>query len=431
MNEVYVGRTMSGQALALPNSIRTGHVQIVGATGRGKTESVIVPWMLQDTIAERVSVLIDGKGDRQILSRMQAAYKRADLRPENLAWLDLGRIEDSFVTNPLLYGSPQQITDRIFSSFTFENEYFKSVAMEATLLVVRALRAAGMVPTFREIFHLLQDDGALAALLGGLPEAEQKALARGAERLLTTQRRERLEKFSGLLSQLSPFAEGEIAELVNASGREENFFSLTETVAPMINGNANHRLTVMVLIPQLLYQETAGKLGKMLLQEIAWAVGYKEASGWRGFVALYLDEFGSFVYPGFIGLLNKARSTNTAIHLSHQSLGDIQAVSPEFAVALHTNTNVKCILGVNDPVTADFFAKHFGTRKSEKRTERAEKKGFWDEAERTGHLSVREVEEYKIDPNNLRNYSRGAGAISMIMDGLVITEELQFARAPF
>jgi len=62
MDEIYVGRAALGQALAIPNEIRCGHVQVVGATGRGKTESVIVPWMLQDTIQERGSILIDGKG---------------------------------------------------------------------------------------------------------------------------------------------------------------------------------------------------------------------------------------------------------------------------------------------------------------------------------------------------------------------------------
>ncbi len=431
MEEVYVGRTVTGQKLALPNDVRTGHVQIVGATGRGKTESVIVPWMLQDTIAERTCVLIDGKGDRQILERIRQAHRRVGLAEKNLAWLDLGRIEDSFVTNPLLYGTPQQIVDRIFSSFTFENEYFKSVAMEATLLVVRILRAAKVAPTFSALFNMLQNDGELAELLGKLPELERRGLARGAERLLAQSKKDRLEKFSGLLSQLSPFAEGEIAGLVNATGTEDNFLSLTEVLAPGIKPGATSIKTVLILIPQLLYQETAGKLGKMLLQEIAWAVGYRESIGYREFTSLYLDEFGSFVYPGFIGLLNKARSTNTAIHLSHQSLGDIQSVSREFATALHTNTNVKCILGVNDPDTADFFAKHFGTRNAEKKTERAEDKKYWGDPERTGQMSIRDVKEYRIDPDNLRHYSMGMGAISMIVDGNAITEEIQFARAPF
>lgn len=425
MNEIFAGETLMGARLAIPNEARCGHVQVVGATGRGKTESVIVPWLLQDTIQGRTSILIDGKGDREILNRVKAAYERTDLPIENLAWLDLGNIEDSYLTNPLLYGSPQQIVDRLFSSFTFENEYFKSVDQEAALLVVRALRASGQAVTFRGIFELLQDDGKLSQVIAGLPEGEKQSLARGAEKLLLAPKRERMEKFSGLLAQLAPFAEGELAGLVNADGTEESFFSLTDALL------RRGKSTVLIFLPQLLYQEMAAALGKILLQEVAWAVGSREATGYREFTSLFLDEFGSFVYPGFIGLLNKARSAKVAIHLSHQSLGDIESVSREFATALHTNTNVKCILGVNDPDTADFFAKHFGTRRAEKKTERAETKGYWGDMERTGQLSVRDVEEYKIDPNNLRTYSRGAGAISMIVDGMVIAEEMQFARAPF
>lgn len=431
MEEVYVGKTFSGESIAIPNRVRAGHVQIVGATGRGKTESVIVPWVLQDTIAGEVSILIDGKGDRGILQKLEQAYERAGLDREKLAWLDLGDIEGSYVTNPLLYGSPQQVTDRIFSTFTFENEYFKAVSQEAALLVVRMLKGAKEVPTFQRIYELLRSDAGLTELAARLPEEDAKACARGLERYLTQATTARLEKFSGLLSQLAPFAEGELADLVNASGKEERFFSLTETISPWIHFHAQHRYTVVILLPQLLYQEAAAKLGKMLLQEIAWAVGHKEQNGYRGFTSLFLDEFGSFVYPGFIGLLNKARSTNTAIHLSHQSLGDLEAVSEGFAAALHTNTNVKCILGVNDPTTADFFAKHFGTRKSEKSTERAEKTGWWGKSERTGDLSLRDVDVYRIDPNNLRHYSQGKGALSMIIDGHVIAEEVQFARAPF
>lgn len=425
MNEIYAGKTMMGARLAIPNEARCGHVQVVGATGRGKTESVIVPWLLQDTIQGRTSILIDGKGDREILTRVKTAYERTDLPIENLAWLDLGNIEDSYLTNPLLYGSPQQIVDRLFSSFTFENEYFKSVGQEAALLIVRAIRASGQAVTFRGIFELLQDDGKLSQVIAGLPEGEKQSLARGAEKLLLAPKRERVEKFSGLLAQLAPFAEGELAGLVNAEGTEKNFFSLTDALL------GRGKSTVLIFLPQLLYQEMAAALGKILLQEMAWAVGSREATGYREFTSLFLDEFGAFVYPGFIGLLNKARSAKVAIHLSHQSLGDIESVSREFATALHTNTNVKCILGVNDPDTADFFAKHFGTRRAEKKTERAETKGYWGDMERTGQLSVRDVEEYKIDPNNLRTYSRGAGAISMIVDGNVIAEEMQFARAPF
>jgi len=425
MNEIYVGRTKTREHVALLDSARVGHVQIVGATGRGKTESVILPWLIQDIIQGKTTIFIDGKGDPEIVRRVKVACKATDVADGDLAVIDLGNLEASSVTNPLLFGSPQQITDRIFSSFIFEKEYFKSLAYDATLSVVRLLHDVDEKASFKRIYELLSDDDELSELV----KKTKPGSAKGAERLLAQSRAVRLENLSGLLSQLSPFADGELAPLVNATSLEKNFVSLTETLVPPLCP-WTYKPVILILLPSLLYQEAAARLGKMLLQEIAWAVGYRESIGYRTFASIFLDEFGSFVYPGFINLLNKARSTNTAIHLSHQSLGDIEAVSPEFAKALHTNTNVKCILGINDPESADFFAKHFGTKEVEKTTERAERQWFGSN-ERTGQMSVRDVEEYKVHPNRLRNFSQGMGVLGLIVDGTPVAEEIQFARAPF
>jgi hypothetical protein len=425
MNEIYVGRTRQKEHVALSDSSRTGHVQIVGATGRGKTESVILPWLIQDVIQGKSTILIDGKGDPEIVRRLKVACDHSGVPRDDLGIIDLGNLEASSVTNPLYYGSPQQVTDRIFSSFIFEKEYFKSVAYDATLSVVRLMSDVGEKVTFKRLYELLSDDDELS----GLVQKTKPGAAKGAERLLAQSRGVRLENLSGLLSQLSPFADGELSPLVNATGDEDNFVSLTETLVPSLSGWSPKK-AVLILLPSLLYQEAAARLGKMFLQEIAWAVGYRESTGYRTFASIFLDEFGSFVYPGFINLLNKARSTNTAIHLSHQSLGDIEAVSPEFATALHTNTNVKCILGINDPDSADFFAKHFGTKEVEKTTERAERHWFGSN-ERTGQMSVRDVEEYKVHPNRLRNFSQGMGVLGLIVNGTPVAEEIQFARAPF
>jgi len=122
MNEIYVGRTKTREHVALLDSARVGHVQIVGATGRGKTESVILPWLIQDIIQGKTTIFIDGKGDPEIVRRVKVACKATDVADGDLAVIDLGNLEASSVTNPLLFGSPQQITDRIFSSFIFEKE---------------------------------------------------------------------------------------------------------------------------------------------------------------------------------------------------------------------------------------------------------------------------------------------------------------------
>lgn len=50
-------------------------------------------------------------------------------------------------------------------------------------------------------------------------------------------------------------------------------------------------------------------------------------------------------------------------------------------------------------------------------TERAQKKGWFAAHERTGEMSLRDVKEYRIDPDRLRHYSRGRGVLSFLVDG--------------
>ena len=67
-----------------------------------------------------------------------------------------------------------------------------------------------------------------------------------------------------------------------------------------------------------------------------------------------------------------------------------------------------------------------GTKSTEKVTEQAESK-FFGGHERTGSMSVREVDEYKIHPNRLKSFSHGLGALHLPSKSGNITETLQFA----
>lgn len=435
MNEILVGKTKDGFKIALPNSLRSGHVQIMGSTGRGKTESVIVPWMIQDLIHSRTTVLIDGKGDQKIYELLRDVNFEEGLG-SNIAYFDIGNIERSMTTNPLRFGSPQQITDRLFASLEFENIYFKNVSFSACLMVVKMISSQNKVEdrekTFKKLVSALTDDGYLGGLFTGVDDALKKNFEAEMSKFLNQKYLDRQEKISGLIAQIEPFATGELSEILNGniddSGRES--FSVPEILLPSLSGKRFRYKCAVILIPTLLYQKSAAILGKMFLQEIAWAVAMKEKNASKEFASIFLDEFSSFVYQGFLGILNKARSTNTAFHISHQSLGDLTEIGDGFAQAIHTNTNIKCIFGVNDPETADFFAKHFGTKDITEATERASHNLF-GEVERTGQLNVRESESYKIHPNRLKNYSQGEGVLSFIHRGHQILEEVQFLRSPF
>ncbi len=424
MSEIYVGKTPDGFGLVLKNEQRVEHVQIIASTGRGKTQSVILPWLIQDFVRGSNVILIDGKGDQGLVTKIRQFAEK----PDDVTVFDLGDLRKSAVTNPIKYGSPQQIADRIFATFEFESHYFETVSYEAALLVLELFRSQGREAKFRDLYRCLTDDAVLTDLVSSSgKELDASSSGDDATRLalkyLAEPFRARQEKLSGFLGQLRAFAIGELAGLVNGDASGRRSFSLSELVREP-SGDRNRAL--VILIPALLYQKSAARLGQMFLQEMAWAAASRKT---EEFLPVFLDEFSSFVYEGFLQLLNKARSMGIALHLSHQSMGDLEKISPDFAKAIVTNTNVKCVLGVNDPDTAEFFAKLFGTEKAKKTTERAEKK-FLSEMEMSGFMSVRDVEQYRIHPNRLKTFSRGQGVLSFMSDGQSIVEEIQFAPVP-
>ena len=432
MNEILIGQNNDGIKIAVPNNLRCGHVQIIGSTGRGKTESVIIPWMMQDLFQGNRTVLIDGKGDKSIYSLLEAVNREEELN-EDICYFDIANINESMTTNPLKHGSSQQIVDRIFSSLEFDNTYFKVVSEKACHFVVKLIHAQKEIKNqevkFKTLFEALTDDHNLSELFLGVSENLTKNFEVEMSQFLNQKFYDRQEKFSGFLAQIAPLACGELSQILNGAIKGKDNFCLCEILCPVITKQNSPKVAVL-LLPTLLYQQSASILGKIFLQEIAWSIAQREVLGDKEFSSLFLDEFGSFVYSGFLGLLNKARSAKIAVHISHQSLGDLSAVSDPFAQAIHTNTNIKCILGVNDPVTADFFAKHLGTLDIIEATERAEKDLFGD-YDKSGSLNIRQSEAYKIHPNNLKNYSEGRGVISFINNGDVIAEEIQFLRSPF
>jgi type IV secretory pathway TraG/TraD family ATPase VirD4 len=287
----------------------------------------------------------------------------------------------------------------------------------AVLLILEGLKEADYEASLGLLYDILVDPGKLQDMLrktANVPEA----LTTEVNRLASLSKETREERFSGLLSQLRPFASGDLKRLTT---RIE--FDLVELIQ---KGDPNACPTgAVILLNAMQFQKSAKVLGKLILQTAAWA------SSTRGpkapFVALYVDEFSSFVYDGFEQFLNKARSRNVGLHISHQSIGDLESVSPSFAKTVNVNTNVKVLLGLNDPDTADYFAKHLGTRTTQKTTERA-RIGNFGETEMVGEMSLRDVEQYKVHPNKLKNYSRGQGVLSLLVHGIPVVEEVQFER---
>ncbi len=413
---IYIGNTLQDQRpIYLTPEQRTGHVQILGSTGRGKTKSVIVPWFARDLRQGLSPILIDGKGDYSIVS-------------EILQWSnDTDRVIHVFnpegggcTINPLEGGNPHEVADRLFASLEFDSAYFREVQYSATLSALELMAAVGNVPTLKDLHEALSNPQQFLETLNKstpLPSSSRNEFMKISQMRVN----EREERFSGILSQLRPFTTGIFKGITNSNKTETTHVSIEEVVNPkQTEGNSNAAL--IVLLPTMQYQKTAKALGKLILQSIAWASAKRDAE--KPIATLFIDEFSAFVYEGFEQFLNKARSKGVAVHLSHQSMGDLESVSPSFAKTVNVNTNTKVLLGLNDPDTADYFARHLGTFTTTKETERASK-GMMG-TNKSGEMSLREVEQYRIHPNRLKAFSHGRGVLSVMVAGVQLTEEVQF-----
>ncbi len=414
-DNIEIGKTTDQISLHISDKQRCSHTQVIGTTGSGKTQSVVLPWTIRDLRRGKSVVIIDGKGSKDLPEEIKEIIENSEFKC-SYHHFDLDNPERSISINPLRFGTPQQITDRIFSSFEFQDPYYSAVQYDICGYLIKLIRETENIVSFKLIYKLLTDDKELSKLVSSLEDSS--SLKENLKSYLREPLKERKNKMAGLISYISPFANSEVAKIVN---NIDDGVSLTRLML-----NSYNPEILIYSIPTLKYQKLGHQLGKLILQDLAWCIGERERIKDNNYSSVFLDEFSEFVYEGFISILNKARSAKVGLHLCHQAISDLTAISESFSRGINTNTNIKCILGLNDPETADFYARHLGTTTTQKYTEQTLEKGFFKSKEETGRASMREVESYKIHPNTLKELYQGRGIVHMPTKNGLVTEEVMF-----
>lgn len=411
---VLLGKDESNRNVYLKESFRRTHAQIIGSTSAGKTESTVLPWIIKDLENGSGCLIIDGKSDIEFLNKLYAYVVKTE-REKDFRLFSLVDIESSTPFNPFIGGTVQEISERVFSSFPIDHPHYKPVQQKMFSNLITLAKGCGINPTFSLIHRLLTDMDFLASFVTHTKDEELKRIL---DLFVQKSERDRTNETSGLEANLSPFSVGEHAALFNS----ENGIEFDDILK-------NNRICYFQL-PTMLYPFLGEATGKLVLQSFQSAVAKRHVglSGRNKFFSCYLDDFQDYIYRGFGALLNKSRSANVGIVFSHQALGDLDKVGPDFRNILLTNTNVKVIMRNNDPPTCDYFAKSFGTRTTEKRTERRTRNTFGETS--TGEGSIREVEEFIYHPNIIRQLGVGEGIVSIPHPTGVKTMKIKFPMRP-
>lgn len=400
---VYAGTSFDGTPLFISNDQRAAHVNIMGTPGTGKSESMILPWAFQDICRGYGSMIVDAKGSMDFYSKLYTLHFQKNPQGENrqkIFLVNLGDPNFSNTYNPVFRGTAVDLKDRIMGAFQWENEYYKRFSESILFSILQACEAAGKKITLEDLHLLFTEEIALRELLKMVPNAyEFSQIKRQLQLRVIDNMRDVLLNCNGLINNIFLMSQGGVNKIINTYNPDVDLLEIYK-----------RNQVVFFSLPTNLRGETSRAFGKMLLMDLKSAAGYIELGyAKKHFFSVFIDEFSEFATPEYMGWLNKSRSSGMAAHMSYQSLGDLSRVDESFPIQMSDNTNLNVIFRVNDPDTAENISKMLGTYTDQKETSVVEKSLLTTKEGLKG--SVREVEEFRVDPNILKNELRRGQAL--------------------
>ncbi len=347
--------------ILVKNEVANLHGVIVGATGAGKTVT-IMNFISNAIKTGKPLIVLDGKGERGFWREIFAwscIYSRRD----DFQLFSITE-ENSATYNPMLRGDATELKDKIIGSEVFTEPHYKAICERWLLEEISRLKEEGKGITLKELVDSSSSDQAI----------------------------------TGLKNRLALLTECEFARFLNTERAE---IDLYKTVM-------DKKITVLSINIQK-YGMTAERLGKMILQDIKTVSSEIQArveEKDRNDCYIIIDEFSSFTNEQFIDCLNKGRSAKFHILLAFQELADLQKAGTHYLGQVLGNTNLKIIMRQELPQSAETFAKLIGTKTTVKETMQA-----GDEGLLTGSGSKRSVEEFIESPNRIKQLRQGEAVV--------------------
>lgn len=379
------------------------HTQIIGGSGAGKTNLLKV--MLEDRMAKGHSIIFfDFKADVELMDWMAGASEQYG-RSDDLVILSMSDPKLSYAYNPIKHGSETEISSQIMNSLTWSEPFYKSKSEGALLVILKALcyqrDMGGRDFHLGDLYQFLNDASFRMDIVSAVsslnyPEMHRGDLKRICEELTVPNKK---ENFNSLITQISKILNSSAGDIVvHKIGNDEEF----EFREVMETGKIAY-----LFMNSLKLKDTASIMGKLMLQDLMKAVGniYDDRNAIKHPTTLIIDEFASFATPDFGEFIEKARGAGISIVIAYQSRKSLDHIEDNLAIKVNENTANKIVFQVQDSEDVEWFCSLLGTKKTTKETYQAEDGIFGDT--KTGMKSVREVEEYVIHPNQIKNLKLG------------------------
>lgn len=379
----------------LPINDMARHIQIMGGTGAGKTN--LLKNMIEPLIEKGESVIfLDMKAEKEMVTWLKNTHKLYK-KEENFSLVSTNSPEDSVAINPVKKEDLSDLVSMIMESLEWSESYYED---RCRFALNHAIKYFEKVQKEDNKFLKLDDLIGVLSSSQYFEKLERKNQVFSTEKeekkvFLGTLYNENLQKdISKLIAGLDALQKSKLGE------RFCNTSSETKSLAEIVENGG----LVYVQLNAMKDELSARLAGKLLLQDLINTVGEKNANGEQFSnkkCTLIIDEFSDFATDNFIKLLNKCRGAGMGVIIAYQSSGDLEHVSRVFAKRVSSNCGIKFFFGTNDPEEAEDMSKRVGTVKGTKMTQKI----LEDIVQEVG--SIRDVEEFLIHPNDVKNMEIG------------------------
>ncbi|MDQ6835428.1 MAG: DUF853 family protein [Actinomycetota bacterium] len=381
---VTLGVGPRGQRVVLTDRQLSAHGLIVGASGAGKSTTLLT--ILSSQIERgRPVVVIDLKGSPSFARELGAAAQRAQRALR--VWTPDGPSH----WNPLAHGNATELKDKLVATERFTEPHYQRAAERYVQTALHVLLASGAQP----------DLGAVVALM------EPRRLA-AEVRHLQAPLAERVQDYLGALSpdQLSA-VRGLGTRLALLSESQAGPF-LGPGPGPMIDLRAALRSDDVVLfsLNSSRYGKLAAQLGTLAIQDLVSVSGQRlDEPGAPATVAL--DEFSALGADHVLQLLARGRESGLSVLVATQELSDLERAARGFRDQVLGLTAVKIAHRQDVPESAQTIAQMAGTRQEWEET--LQMRGLFSGSGSRG--SRRLVERYAVHPNEIKALAPGQAVI--------------------
>ncbi|MGC9220439.1 MAG: helicase HerA-like domain-containing protein [Solirubrobacteraceae bacterium] len=394
LGSVTLGRDPGGATVSVSRHALSMHALILGATGAGKTTTLMR--LLQDRIARgEPVVVIDLKGSFSLRSDLQAAALAAG-RSFTL-WTPDGGSH----WNPLQNGNATELKDKLLATERFTEPHYRRAAERYLQLAIQTAQedSPGEPATLARIVDLLSPERLAIAARRLAPDR--------AERLreyIATLTRDQQSAVRGLASRLAVLSESHSGPFLQPSSTGPNV-NLRET----LTGSG----VVLFSLNSSTYGGLASLLGTLVVQDVVAASGSRLTSGNTGRppppATVAIDEFSALHSDNVLALLARGREARVGVLLCTQELADLDRVGRGFRDEVLGTTAVKLIHRQDVPDSALMAARLAGTVRTWERTYQERAWGAWPAA--SSGSSAREVQRFRVEPDLISSLGVGEALV--------------------